>query len=225
MLAIPAAINLALLGTARLIYPRPEDMETEAPDLTDGRLPRVYWIYLAGAALVAAGFPDFSMMSYHFSKMQILAPTWIPIFYAVSMGFSGTGSLLFGRMFDKKGLGILIPLTAVTCLFSPLAFFGGFWAVLIACALWGAGMGVHESIVAAAVSTIVPPHRRASAYGIFSATYGISWFLGSALIGFLYDHSLNAVVAFSVAAELAAIPFFFVAARNIHKNKAKESKT
>jgi MFS family permease len=65
----------------------------------------------------------------------------------------------------------------VTTLFAPLAFLGGFWVVLVGCGLWGLGMGVHESIVTAAVSTMVPPQRRASAYGIFSAA---SWFLGSA---------------------------------------------
>jgi hypothetical protein len=43
---------------------------------------------------------------------------------------------------------------------------------------------------------------------------GLSPFLlGSAVIGFLYDHSLPALIAFSVVAELAAIPFFLVVAR------------
>ena len=213
MLLIPALITLTLLAAARLIYPSPEDMETDTPNLDIGSLPRIFWIYLAGAALVAAGFPDFSMMSYHFGKMDIVSATWIPVFYALAMGSSGLGSLVFGRLFDRKGLVIVIPLTVVTSLFAPLAFLGGFWVVMVGCALWGVGMGVHESIVAAAVSTMVPPQRRASAYGIFSAAYGISWFLGSAVIGFLYDHSLPALIAFSVVAELAAIPFFLVVAR------------
>ncbi len=40
-------------------------------------------------------------------------------------------------------------------------------------------------------------------------TDGICWFLGSAAIGGLYRYvSIGAVVAFSMAAELAAIPFF-----------------
>jgi Major Facilitator Superfamily len=193
MLLIPALITLTLLVAARLVYPRPEGMETDTPNLDTGNLPRIFWIYLAGAALVAAGFPDFSMMSYHFGKMDIVSATWIPVFYALAMGSSGLGSLIFGRLFDRKGLVILIPLTVVTTLFAPLAFLGGFWVVLVGCGLWGLGMGVHESIITAAVSTMVPPQRRASAYGIFSAAYGISWFLGSAVIGFLYDHSLPAL--------------------------------
>jgi hypothetical protein len=34
------------------------------------------------------------------------------------------------------------------------------------------------------------------------------------VIGFLYDHSLPALIAFSVVAELAAIPSFLVVARH-----------
>jgi hypothetical protein len=59
-------------------------------------------------------------------------------------------------------------------------------------------MGVHESIVPAAVAQMVPSQRRASAYGLFTAGYGVSWFLGSALMGVLYDQSLPALIAFSV---------------------------
>jgi MFS family permease len=92
-------------------------------------------------------------------------------------------------------------------------FLGGFWAALVGMALWGIGMGVHESIVPAAVAHMVPSQRRASAYGLFTAGYGVCWFLGSALIGILYDVSLLAVIAFSLIAELAAIPLFILVRR------------
>ena len=60
---------------------------------------------------------------------------------------------------------------------------------------------------------MVPIQRRASAYGLFTAGYGIFWFLGSALIGILYGISLPAVIAFSLVAELAAIPLFVIVSR------------
>jgi hypothetical protein len=60
---------------------------------------------------------------------------------------------------------------------------------------------------------MVSPKLRASAYGPFTAGYGIFWFIGSALIGFLYDRSISAVVAFCIVAELAAIPCFISAQR------------
>jgi hypothetical protein len=69
-------------------------------------------------------------------------------------------------------------------------------------------MGVHESIVPAAVAPIVPPQRRASAFGLFTAGYGISWFVGSAVMGVLYDVWLPALILFSVVAEIASLPLF-----------------
>src|SRR3984893_16918272 len=66
MLLIPALITLTLLVAARLLYPRPEEMEAHTLDLHTANLPRVFCVYLIGAALAAAGFPDFSMMSFHF---------------------------------------------------------------------------------------------------------------------------------------------------------------
>ena len=84
-------------------------------------------------------------------------------------------------------------------------------------------MGVHESIIPAAVATMVPQQRRSSAYGTFTAAYGICWFLGSVAIGKLYDVSVPALVGFSVAAQLAAIPVFLAVARmppKLGKNSA-----
>jgi MFS family permease len=208
VLLIPAGITLALLFLTRLKFPKPEGQMESTPDLKGEGLPRVFWVYLAGAALVAAGFSDFSLMSYHFAKAGVVSANWIPVFYAVAMGTSGAGSLAFGKLFDKTGIIVLVPLTIIATLFAPLSFMGGSMAVLAGCALWGMGMGVHESIIPAAVAAMVPVQRRPSAYGIFTAGYGVFWFLGSAVSGFLYDISIPALVAFSMIAQLASIPFF-----------------
>ena len=214
ILAAPAVMTLAVLAVARVLYPRPEEMETHPPDVHGKGLPRVFWIYLAGAALVGAGFADFPLIAFHFQKASTVSGGWVPVFYGVAMGVSGTGSLLFGRLFDRRGLGVLVPLTLISALFAPLVFLGGFWAALAGSAVWGLGIGVHESIVPAAVAPMVPPERRASAYGLFTAGYGLFWFLGSAAIGILYDVSIPVTIAFCVALELAAIPFFLAARRS-----------
>lgn len=215
MLLIPALIMLSLLAIARLTYPHPEKMDSTPPNLEAKGLPRVYWLYLAGAIFVAIGFADFPFMAYHLEKMSIVSPSMIPVFYALAMGVSGVGSLLFGRLFDKFGIIILVPLTVLSALFAPLVFLGGFWAALIGIALWGLGMGVHESIIPAAVALMVPVQRRASAYGLFTAGYGIFWFLGSALIGSLYGVSLPLLIAFSLVTELAALPLFFLVSQQM----------
>ncbi len=212
-LLVPAVITLSILVVARLLYPRPEELEANPPNVEARGLPRLFWVYLAGAVLVAAGFADFPLIAYHFTRTATVSGVWVPIFYSLAMGVSGVGSLIFGRLFDRVGIVVLIPLTLLSALFAPLVFLGGFWGALIGMALWGLGMGVHESIIPAAVGQMVPLQRRASAYGLFTAGYGVFWFLGSAALGILYGVSLPLLIAFSIVAELAAIPLFIIVSR------------
>src|SRR6266581_5199293 len=222
-LAVPAAITLSLLLVARLFYPRPQDLAAGPAEVTTTGLPRVFWVYLTGAALVAAGFADFPLIAFHFQRADTVSAPLTPVFYAVAMAVSGTGSLIFGRLFDRAGIGILVPLTVVAAAYAPLAFLGGFWASLVGVSLWGLGMGVHESIIPAAVAPMVSPDRRASAYGLFTGVYGTAWVLGSIVIGVLFSVSLIAVAAFAVAAELAAIPLILmVRSRTAHAGQRPE---
>jgi MFS family permease len=213
VLLIPALTNLAFVALARLLYPRPQDLEPSPPLIASDGLPRVFWLYLAGAALVAAGFADYPVIAYHFGKTHIVPNEWIAIFYAVAMAVSGTASLVFGRLFDRFGFSVLIALTFAAALFAPLVFLGGFWLALIGAVIWGMGIGVHESIIPAAVAPMVPLHRRASAFGLFTAGYGVSWFLGSAVIGILYDASVSAAICFCILMQLAATPIFVAVGR------------
>lgn len=215
VLVVPAVAALSVLLIARFVYPRPEELERAMPEPPrEGEgLPRLFWIYLAGAALVAAGFADFQLIAYHFEKADAVSRAWIPVTYAIAMAVSGVGSLVFGRLFDRAGIGVLIPLTVISAAFAPLVFLGGFAAVVAGAALWGLGMGVHESVIPAAVATMVPRARRASAYGIFTAGYGVAWFVGSAVMGMLYDRSVLAVVVFCLVLQFAALPVFITVAR------------
>jgi hypothetical protein len=69
-------------------------------------------------------------------------------------------------------------------------------------------MGVHESIIPAVISPMVPPQRRAAAFGLFTAGYGVFWFVGSVVIGVLYDATLAGVIAFSILTQLVAAMIF-----------------
>ena len=168
---------------------------------------------LGGAALGAAGFADFPVIAYHFQHAGTVSAALVPVFYAVAMAMSGIGSLIFGRLFDRAGIGVLIPLIVVAAAYAPLAFLGGFWASLVGVSLWGLGMGVHESIIPAAVAPMVSPDRRASAYGLFTGVYGTAWMLGSIVIGALFSVSLAAVAIFAAAVQLAAIPLILIVRR------------
>ncbi|HTT54796.1 MAG TPA: MFS transporter, partial [Streptosporangiaceae bacterium] len=210
VLAIPAAIMLSLLGVARVLYPRPQDLTSAPAQVRTQGLPRVFWIYVAGAALAAAGFADFPLIAFHFQRAGTVSATLTPVFYAVAMAVSGTGSLVLGKLFDRAGIGVLIPLTVVSAVYAPLVFLGGFWAVLVGSALWGLGMGVQESLIPAAVAPMVAAGRRASAYGLFTGIYGTAWVAGSIVIGVLVSVSVSGLVAFCMVCELAVIPLIWI---------------
>ena len=79
--------------------------------------------------------------------------------------------------------------------------------------LWGIGMGAQESIMKAAVSKIIPKSMRSSGFGIFETGFGITWFLGSWLLGFMYDVNPTYLVIVSVAVQILAIVFYMACIR------------
>ena len=92
ILIAPAIVTYLLLLLARFLYPHPESFESKAPDVQAHGLPAIFWVYMAGASLVAAGFADFQLIAYHFEKADAVKDTWIPITYAIAMAVSGIGS-------------------------------------------------------------------------------------------------------------------------------------
>lgn len=210
ILLIPAILTIGVLLTARFFYPHPRDLESTAPELETKGLSSVFWFYLAAMALNAAGYADFPLIGYHFQKTATVSTDWVPVFYAVAMGVDAIAALIFGRWFDRKGLPILIISVLTSAFFAPLVFLGNFYGSLAGMALWGIGMGAQESIMRAAIATMVSADKRGTAYGIFNTGYGIFWFVGSALMGFFYDFSLPSLIAFSVLTQLASVPLLFL---------------
>jgi MFS family permease len=209
LLVMPALLALLVLGWAARLYPQPHHLEAAGPQLPASRdLNRTFWYYAAGAAILAAGYADFPLIAYHFYRDATFAPDRIPVLYALAMGVDALGSLALGRLFDRRGLSLLVIVPLLSAFFAPLVFLGGRGAALGGMVLWGLGMGAQGSIMRAALAEMVPPTRRASAYGLFQTIFGLFWFLGSALMGVLYETSLQALVVFSVAAQLLALPFF-----------------
>jgi predicted MFS family arabinose efflux permease len=211
-LAVPAALTLISVFTVALRYPfaghvAPPDHDVNAV------LPRTYWLYAASSALVAFGFADYPLIAYHFKDAHLVSDIWIPILYSVAMGTSGLGALVFGLMFDRYGFAVFPPAVLAAALVAPLAFLGGTDMAIAGAAMWGVALGAQNSVLSAGVARLVPEHSRARAYGLFSGIFGVAWFAGSAVMGALYDVSLPALVAVSVAAEIAALFPLLVALR------------
>ena len=229
VLAIPGAITLVLLIVTRLKFPNPEHFEPEPKSYVPFKLKKEFILYIAGISLFALGFVDYSIIIMHVSRTYTglasgLAETsalvntgTLPLLYAGAMLVDAVAALVFGYMYDKRGVKALVWSTVISAPFAILVFtLDSIPALLVGVALWGVGMGAQESILKAAVSTMVPKQSRATGYGIFECSFGVFWFLGSWLMGILYDISIPIMAAVSVIAQLAAIPLYISSSR-LHK--------
>jgi predicted MFS family arabinose efflux permease len=214
ILLIPALLCIGAVTVARIFYPRPHELETRAPTVlrTKG-FSKAYWLYLVAGALIAAGFADFSLIAFHFQKTGTVAQSAIPIFYSAAMVTGALAALVFGKLLDKIGLPVVVLAFFLGALFAPCVFLGGFGFALAGMILWGIGMGAQDALLKAVLAGVVPPQKRSTAFGVFDTAFGIAWFAGSATMGLLYDKSIPAMIIFSVALQLAALPVFIFARR------------
>jgi MFS family permease len=219
ILAIPAVLAMLVLFTARHFYPRPHDLDVAPPALVPGGLPRLFWIYIAATALIAAGYVDFPLIAFHFGKTASIKPVLIPILYSLAMAADAGVSFFLGRLFDRIGIGAMILATCASALVAPLAFLGSPAVAVTGVALWGVGMGAQASVMRAAIAPLAPAAKRGTAYGIFNAVYGLAWFAGSSVLGVLYDRSIVALVAVSVLLQITAVAVLWQVARAGHHFK------
>jgi MFS family permease len=165
-------------------------------------------------ALIGAGYADFALIAYHFGQAEVVAAPLIPILYAVAMASDGVSALVLGRLFDRRGMVVLMGATAAAALAAPLVFLAGAKAAWAGMILWGVGTGAQESVMRAVVARMAPPDRRGTAYGILNAVFGVAWFSGSVLLGVVYDYSVVAVAVLSLVLQFLALPFLAIVARH-----------
>lgn len=209
-LLLPALAAMTTLLIARVRYPQPQEMDAHAAiPPQDPNAIRELKIFLIATALIAAGYADFALIAFHFSTDHVLPNDAIPILYSLASLAGGGAALILGKLFDRRGLSVLLWTTIVPALYAPLVFLGGQWAAVAGMALWGAGFGAHDSLLRAAVAQRIPREKRATVIGVFNAIYGLAWFCGSAMLGVLYDvRPLYAVVA-ALALQCAACPILW----------------
>ncbi len=212
MLVVPAILSIIVLLVARSQFPTPRDLEVAEPIRQPSALPTKFWTFSVAAAFIGAGYADFSLLAYHFGKAAIVAPPWIPILYAVAMVAAACAALWLGRRFDRTGILVLVPVTVISALSAPLAFLGGPALVTLGVIFWGIGMGAQETVMRAVIVSMAPADRRGTAFGLFHAIFGVAWFVGSTLLGVIYDHSVIGVAALSFILQLLAVPILFAVA-------------
>lgn len=204
VLLAPVVLNLAFVLLARSRFPDPESLEPTFEQAHVLQRPLLI-LYVAAVMLLGLGFADWAMVAYHGARTGLVDAATLPLLYAGVMGVDAIGALAFGVLFDRYGVFVLAVTTAVAALFAPLIFLGSSgWIFVGGAVCWGLGMGAQESIFKAVIAKLVPKEGRARAYGSFFALFGLAWWIGSTLMGYLYETSRLALVIFSVAVQAAA---------------------
>jgi MFS family permease len=211
LLALPGAIALLLLIRLRTAAPDPSQWEpaarvSEQKRLRlEARLPRRFWQYAAFSAATMLGFATWAVLAFHLSRQHLVPTSVVPVLYALAMAAASAAAVLFGRLYDRVGLRGLVVLPALATAVPFLSFSTGIVPVIIGTVVWGAGMGVHDSTMRAAVADFVPPHRRGAGYGNFTACYGLAWLVGATVIGALYESSRTGLYIYVAATQVLAL--------------------
>jgi MFS family permease len=209
-LAVPAIGTMLALLTARVLHPT-RGSSARVP--SQQALPKVFWIYVGAAGLLACGFIDFPVLARHFQSMAFLKQDQIPLLYAGAMAVNGLTALIFGRLFDRFGILVMVIGAVISMLSLPLGFLGGAGAAVASVACWATGLGAQDASLRAGIAQVVSMNKRGSAFGAFNGVFGVMWFLGSATMGMLYGWSHLAVVIFGCACQLAAATMFLMLRR------------
>jgi len=211
LLFIPAGIAVAVAITARFLFPHPEKFELKSsrPVVGTKGFSRAYWIIVLSSSLLALGITDFPLIGLHLKNTGAFTEEAIPLLYAGAMAIDAAAAIVFGFLYDRFGLKALLSLFIVEVFTAPLVFLGPFGMIILGMALWGISVGTQESILKAAIGDRVPEDKRARAFGLFNTLFGLFWFAGSAIIGFLYDRGgVIPLVVFSVVMQIGALVLF-----------------
>ncbi len=217
ILFIPAILTIAVLLAARIRVSSPEKLEEESAAGEEKikehePLSKVFWLYTLFTFSCVAGFANFQLISYHFKARAIIPDIQIPLFYVIAMAVDGVAALAVGRAYDKIGLKTLIAAPVLTIFIPFLGFSDSYGLAIAAVVIWGAVMGMHETVMRAAIADLTHIKKRGMAYGIFNTAYGLAWFLSSVAMGFLYDSAAFLIPVFVIITQAFSV-FVFLSMR------------
>lgn len=227
LLWVPFLLVMFCLIIAYRKVPHPAALEAERPKAKiPDKLSRVFWLYTLFTFVTTLGFCSFILLAFHFKSANILSDAKIPLYYAIAMGIDAVAALSIGKLYDlaktrknnhHAGLNLLIFIPLFTILMSLFMFSQRHIFIIIGVLCWGIIMGIHETIMRSAIADITSLNKRGTGYGIFNTVYGLAVFLGSALLGFLYDRSIAFVIAAIILIECLALAVFFYMRREVSK--------
>lgn len=217
ILIIPAILTLCILLFARVKYPTPETFEDDKEEDKSNKLviSKSFKYYLVAISLVAFSFIDFPLITYHVASLNIINEKNLPMLYSLAMLVDSISALIFGFLFDKIGFKTLVLSTLLSMTFPLFIFnFNSSALIIIGICLWGVGMGAQESILKSSVAKLSTKETRSKCFGLFEGIFGLSWFIGSFVLGLIYEASMIAFIIIPIILQICAIIGYILSIRN-----------
>ncbi|MET1159337.1 MAG: MFS transporter [Thermoprotei archaeon] len=186
----PVLLAVALVTTASVLYPRIGFTRKGAGVLTGLASGEAAKKYLVFTGLLSLGFMHWGLISYHVKRIGIVSEDVIPLYYALAMGVDAVVAIPLGILYDRYGLEILLAIPLASLPIAPLVLLAGNPVTLgIASALLGIVLCSYDSVLKAAAADFTPSaSERALLFGWLGFVWGISWAIGNATGGALYDY-------------------------------------
>ena len=151
-------------------------------------LKRSYWmVVLVSAVFMVSNYSGIYMILQ--AEQQGLSPADVPIVMVIQNLFAMLSAFPIGRLSDSLDRRILLSigfsLTIVSNLF--LGFATGISFVIVGAALWGAQMGINQSLLLTKVADTTSQDLRGTGFGIYYVSSGVALFISNSLTGWLFQ--------------------------------------
>ena len=205
---IPGA--LAVLAILLFVHDKP-DRQARAgarPNPLRGlaRLPRTYFLYVAGASLFAMGNSSDAFLLLRSREVGV-SVTVIPLLWSFLHVVKSATSLWGGKLSDRAGR---MPLLVTGWVLYGLVYLGfalcnaavQVW-VLFAC--YGLFFGLTEGASRAVIADLVPEGMRGTAFGFWGMVEGVLLVASSVLTGWLWDRTGSATLPLALCGALSLL--------------------
>ncbi|MCM8807052.1 MAG: MFS transporter [Candidatus Omnitrophica bacterium] len=176
----------------------------------------IFYLFFIFFSIV--GLVNFPIIAYHIKNTIPLSN--IPLFYTLSMAIDGIIALIIGNLYDRIKFKTLIVVPVFT-IFIPILIFNLNFP-LLGVIILGIIIGCHETILRAVIADLVRISQRGFVYGIFNTIYGFGLFIGSGIVGFLYERNFKIIWFYVFIVEIISLIFLYlqkINMKNVEKNR------
>ncbi len=207
LLIFPCIIMVIALLIAKQIVKNPKLLEKDKRAIAEKKqdIPFIFWIYILFSATSVMGFVNFQIISYHCKIKHILDDSLIPVLYALAMGVDAIFALIIGRIYDNFGVKTIFIIPFINLIIPFFVFMKNIYFLILGIIIWGMAMGMYETVMRAYIADIIPINKRGYSYGVFNTVFGLSYFLGSFFIGFLYSLNLTYITIYIIFINVMSI--------------------